>query len=135
MCILFSLHNTVVNDIKSISINLDTNMAPAPRNYTCLDNSTGEQHMSDYYKENELLFYVISAIYLCIALVAIIGNGMVLYVTYDKKSSGRLKKRVINLDRVIKSLATADMLYGLIGMPCRTYANFYVGMSLILKRL
>jgi hypothetical protein len=79
--------------------------------------------LSKYYEKHEPLFYGLTIVYLCIALVAIIGNGLVLYVSYVKRNTGPLKI----LDGVIKSLAVADMLYGLIGMPCRVISNFYVG--------
>ena len=55
------------------------------------------------------------------ALVAIVGNGLVLYAAYGKKSLLRVKA-LRSLDIVIKSLAVTDLLVGLIGIPCRIIA-------------
>ena len=75
------------------------------------------------YEKHETSFYALTVMYLCIALVAVVGNGLVLYVSYGKRNNGPLRI----LDGGIKSLAVADMLYGLVGMPCRVISNFYLG--------
>ena len=58
-------------------------------------------------------FVTISIIYLILALIAIIGNGLVLYTANKNINLGPLS----HMDDVIKSLAVADMLYGLLGIP------------------
>ena len=55
------------------------------------------------------------------AIVAIVGNGLVLYAAYGKKSLLRVKA-LRSLDIVIKSLAVTDLMVGLIGIPCRIIA-------------
>ena len=46
-------------------------------------------------------------------LVAVVGNGLVLYLGFGNKNFGRLRY----LDIVIKSLAVNDLLYAMIGFP------------------
>ena len=67
------------------------------------------------FEREKIAFWGVSIIYLCIALVAVVGNLLVLYVSLRNRNHGPLK----HLDSVIQSLAVADMLFGLIGMPCR----------------
>ena len=55
------------------------------------------------------------------AIVAIVGNGLVLYAAYGKKSLLRVKA-LRSLDIVIKSLAVTDLIVGLVGIPCRIIA-------------
>ena len=60
---------------------------------------------------NILLILII--IYLVVALTAIVGNGLVLYSATNNVNLGPLR----HMDDVIKSLAIADMLFGLLGVP------------------
>ena len=61
-----------------------------------------------------------------IGMVAIIGNGLVLYAAYRKKNS--MKFSVLrDLDIVIKSLAVTDLLIGLVGLPARALARWVEG--------
>ena len=76
------------------------------------------------YEENKLLFWVVAVIFLFIGLIAVVGNGIVLYVSRYSRNTGPLE----NLDIVIKSLAIADALYGLVGIPCRMFASMNEGM-------
>ena len=76
------------------------------------------------YEQNKSLYTGLSAVYLCIALVAAVGNGLVLYISCENRNNGPLR----NFDSAIRSLAVADMLYGLIGMPCRVINNYFEGM-------
>ena len=76
------------------------------------------------YEENKLLFWVVAVIFLFIGLIAVVGNGIVLHVSHYSKNTGPLE----NLDIVIKSLAIADALYGLVGIPCRMFASMNEGM-------
>ena len=75
------------------------------------------------YETYKAMFWVCSTLYLCIAIIAITGNGMVLYASHASPNLGRLR----SFDNVIKSLAVADMLFGLVGMPSRIICTYYVG--------
>ena len=72
---------------------------------------------------NNVTFWGFNVIYLSVALVATVGNGLVLYAAYKNRNHGPLKV----LDNVIKSLAISDMLFGLVGMPCRIIGMCYEG--------
>ena len=82
-----------------------------------------ETKESSTYQGNVAVFWGIATIMLCIGLGAVLANGMVLYITSFKRNQGPLKC----LDIVIKSLATADMLFGLVGIPCRITASWFKG--------
>ena len=75
------------------------------------------------YEKIAVLFWLGVVLYLFLALLAIVGNALVLYTTLEDINMGPLRY----LDDVIKSLALADMLYGLIGVPCKITADYYVG--------
>ena len=64
--------------------------------------------------------YCLAAINTLIGIIAVLGNGLVLYAAYGNRNNGRLNY----LDGVIKSLAVNDLIYGLIGIPCRTVSRF-----------
>jgi hypothetical protein len=85
-----------------------------------IDFSTVEEST---YERIVVLFWLGAALYLILALLAIVGNALVLYTTLEDINMGPLRY----LDDVIKSLALADMLYGLIGVPCKLTADYYVG--------
>ena len=51
-----------------------------------------------------------------IAILAILGNGIVIYVSHVTRSTGRLRY----LDNVVYSLAVTDFLFGIIGVPIIT---------------
>ena len=72
------------------------------------------------YDKNVALFWICVAVYLCIALTTTLGNGLVIYAAYGNKNRGPLGC----LDDVVKSLALADMLYGLMGTPFLIYGYF-----------
>ena len=76
------------------------------------------------YEENKLELWLIAIIFLSIAVIAVIGNGMILYITHIHKNNGPLKI----LDIVIKNLAVADMLFGLIGIPTRLIVTKFEGI-------
>ena len=61
-----------------------------------------------------------------IAMVAVMGNGLVLYASYGKQKSMKFSV-VRDLDIVIKSLAVTDLLIGLAGMPARALAFWVEG--------
>jgi hypothetical protein len=75
------------------------------------------------YEKYTGLFWAYAVITLFVALIAVTGNGFVLFITYGNRNSGRLRY----LDNAIKSLAVADMLIGLIGIPCRIVVYYFRG--------
>ena len=64
--------------------------------------------------------YLLAAINIFVGILAVLGNGLVLFAAYGNRNNGRLN----HLDVVIKSLAVNDLIYGLIGIPCRTINKF-----------
>ena len=79
--------------------------------------------VSSYEKHKEL-FWVFATIYLFIGLLAVVGNVLVLYASISTRNIGRLRY----FDGLIKSLAVADMLFGLIGIPGKIITSYYIGM-------
>ena len=75
------------------------------------------------YEKYTGLFWAFAAITFIVALMAKLGNGFVLLITYGNRNSGRLRY----LDNAIISLAVADMLIGLIGIPCRIVVYYLRG--------
>ena len=75
------------------------------------------------YERNFACFWISIGIYLFVALLAIVGNGLVLRTTFGKLNFSPLR----HLDSVIKSLAWTDMLHGLIGIPCGSLSLYYAG--------
>ena len=63
-----------------------------------------------------------------VAMVAIMGNGLVLYAAYGKRNSMKFS-RLQDLDIVIKSLAVTDLLIGLVGIPARALAIWVEGYA------
>ena len=70
-----------------------------------------------------VIFWFGVVFYLGIAILSIFGNGLVLKTSMENFNKGRLR----HLDAVIKSLAVADMLYGLMGVPCKISVGYYFG--------
>ena len=75
------------------------------------------------YEENLFTFWSVAVIYTSIGIVAILGNGLVLSAIYGSRNLSMLR----GFDGVIKSLAVADLLVGLIGVPIRIYESYNVG--------
>ena len=90
-------------------------------NYTQLNSKEIEE--PSIYQGNRLIFWVFATTMICIGLIAVVANGSVLYISTSYKNNGPLK----GLDSVIKSLAVADMLFGLIGIPCRLIGAWNIG--------
>ena len=91
------------------------------------DSPTGTQTLEpDYEREKWYIYgfwgYVTS--YLLISSISVMANGFLLFVTYGERNSGVLRY----LCNAIKSLAIADMLFGLIGAPIWVF-NDYRGYS------
>ena len=70
-------------------------------------------------QSSEEVFYLVLVILM--ALVAIMGNGLVLYAGYRKKNSIKFSA-MQDMEIVIKSLAINDLLIGLVGFPARILA-------------
>ena len=83
---------------------------------------TASYNSSEVTLGNEQEFLMVFSINLILALTAIIGNGLVLYSTTKSINLGALR----NLDAVIKSLAMADLLYGLLGVPSNIINYYYL---------
>ena len=81
--------------------------------------------MASLINESEVAFNVVLC--LLIAMVAIMGNGLVLYAAYGKNNSMKFSA-VRDLDIVIKSLAITDLLIGLVGIPSRVLAFWGEGV-------
>ena len=92
-------------------------------NSTIVNSPETDHGTMQIYDRNKIIFWGLTALYLCVALLAAVGNGLVLFAAYGNRNCGPLRI----LDSVIKSLAMTDMLYGLIGMPCRLIGMCYEG--------
>ena len=91
-------------------------MAEEVNTNTTFVNETETKHGSlSLFEKDKAAFWALTIVYLCIALIAVAGNALVLQVSFSNRNYGPLKY----LDCVVQSLAVADMLFGLIGMPCR----------------
>ena len=96
----------------------------SPKNIFPVTNGTGVSSSSEStYEKIIVLFWMGVVLYLGLGLLALIGNGLVLYTSFGDLNMGPLR----HLDNVIKSLAVADMLYGLLGVPCKVVADYFVG--------
>ena len=90
--------------------------------HTVSDNSS-EVSVGNAQEFNLIRFLISNIICLLFALTVIIGNGLVLYTTTKSKcvNHGLLR----HMHDVIKSLAIADMLYGLLGVPLNLINYYY----------
>ena len=75
------------------------------------------------YEKYPGIFWAWVVLYSFQSNIAIIGNGLVLIATYGKRYIGNLRY----LDNAIRSLAVADMLIGLFGVPCVILIYYYIG--------
>ena len=74
------------------------------------------------YEKNEYLFWCFAFVCLNIAIVTIIGNGIVVIVSHRSRNTQRLR----HLDGVVKSLAVTDFTFGVLGTPLIAL-NYYLG--------
>jgi hypothetical protein len=88
-----------------------------------MNNSEVSQVSQTNYERYTGIFWAWVILYSFLAIVAIIGNGLVLIATYGKRNTGNLRY----LDNAIRSLAVSDMLIGLFGVPCVILIYYYVG--------
>ena len=105
--------------IMSRSLNISSN-DEIPSNITI------NTHISSYEK-NKLMFWCFAFICISIAVVAMIGNGIVVLVSYKNRHTTRLQ----HLNSIVRSLAVTDFLFGLLGTPL-IIVNFYVGKYFVL---
>ena len=82
------------------------------------------------YDKNFGLFWALASVCFVNAIVTLIGNGLVIYVSHQTRNTGRLR----HLDGVVKSLAVTDFLFGLIGTPL-ILINYYAGKLQVLTSL
>ena len=71
------------------------------------------------YEKNEYLFWCFAFVCLNIAMVTIIGNGIVVIVSHRSRNTQ-------HLDGVVKSLAVTDFMFGVLGTPLIAL-NYYLG--------
>ena len=90
----------------------------------CKGNTTNMTNSSEpnSYEQNLGLFWTLASVCFVNAILAILGNGAVIYVSHQTRNTGRLR----DLDGVVKSLAVTDFLFGLIGTPL-ILINYYKG--------
>ena len=65
-------------------------------------------------------FWIILAFTFIISILAIVGNGLVIYASILNKSSGPFRY----IDDIIKSLGVSDLLLGFLGNPCIVLSYF-----------
>ena len=82
-----------------------------------------DTHPETPYERHKVAFWLSATIVMCIAVVTVLGNGLVLFATYRNRNTGRLR----HLDNAIISLALSDLLFGAIGIPCRVFHSYYIG--------
>ena len=73
------------------------------------------------YEENTAMFWAFAVFSVLIAIVAVIGNGLVIYIAHGVKHVGPLRY----LDGVVKSLALTDLAFGLVATPL-IIINYYM---------
>ena len=95
-----------------------TSTTPIIANYS---NETNNKYETEYEK-HFTLFWSMVVFYLFLAVIAIDGNALVIYASHGKRNHSRLR----HLDGTIKSLAVADLLYGMLGAPFLILA-YYMG--------
>ena len=74
------------------------------------------------YEKNIGMFWAFATFSVLIAIVAVVGNGLVIYIAHGVKHVGPLRY----LDGVVKSLALTDLAFGLIATPL-IIINYYMG--------
>ena len=87
-------------------------------------NSTAEELTA--YEKNKTMFWAFATFSVLIAILAVIGNGLVIYIAHGVKHVGPLRY----LDNVVKSLALTDLAFGLVATPL-IIINYYMGEVLI----
>ena len=68
-----------------------------------------------------VLFWITVVVSIITFVITIIGNGMVIFVGCRKQKTKSLK----NLNNAVRSLAIADLLFGIVGMPVITLYSYW----------
>ena len=63
---------------------------------------------------NQVLFWTAAVVSILISIFGVIANCLVIYFANQEPSTGALR----HLNQVVKHLAVADMLYGVLVSPC-----------------
>ena len=90
--------------------------------------SVSDTEISEIVRIRILMGYIFGLLAILIAVVAVIGNALVLYAAFGKQKLLRVKG-LRNLDTVIKSLAVTDLMIGLVGIPSRLIATSFEDFS------
>ena len=91
-------------------------------NLSLVDSTTTYTEVKTVYEDTFVMFWGLVTLYICLAVVTVIGNSLVIYAAHVHKDNDISK----SLALAIKSLAVADMLYGLLGAPFQIY-GYYLG--------
>ena len=91
-------------------------------NLSLVDSTTTYTEVNTVYEDTFVMFWGLVTLYICLAVVTVIGNSLVIYAAHVHKDNDISK----SLALAIKSLAVADMLYGLLGAPFQIY-GYYLG--------
>ena len=91
-------------------------------NVSLLNFTTTYTAVKTVYEDTFVMFWGLVTFYICLAVVTVIGNSLVIYAAHVHRDNDISK----SLALAIKSLAVADMLYGLLGAPFQIY-GYYLG--------
>ena len=81
-------------------------------------------------KDSFVVFWLFLSLTALTSIIAITGNGLVIYAGMRYRNVGRLRY----LDGVVKSLALTDLLFALFG-PLANYVNYYLTKNLGTNKL
>ena len=73
----------------------------------------GHQAESQINQFNEILFWAVSIVCILVVLFGVIANILVIYFAHQEPWTGTLRY----LNKAVKHLAIADLLYGVLGIP------------------
>ena len=91
-------------------------------NISSVSSTTTYTAVKTVYEDTFVMFWGLVTFYICLAVVTVIGNSLVIYAAHVHRDNDISK----SLALAIKSLAVADMLYGLLGAPFQIY-GYYLG--------
>ena len=96
-------------------------------NLSLVHSTTNYTAVKTVYEDTFVMFWGLVTFYICLAVVTVIGNSLVIYAAHVHRDNDISK----SLALAIKSLAVADMLYGLLGAPFQIY-GYYLGKYMVL---
>ena len=85
------------------------------------NNVTSNPSDDPFYLKHPEIFWCFCSVCIIVAILTILGNGLVIYVSHVTRSTGRLRY----LDNVVYSLAVTDFLFGIVGVPIIT-SQYYM---------